>query len=113
MIWLEMISTRAAGITEAGEVLEICRQMHLSIADEKLLKMTIFRNAKYATDICILLHWESDPGTGSILGKELSAMLEDFGLVSHMIWIKQDELDTPRCDTDLNENYGRDSFLSA
>ncbi|MGO9018674.1 MAG: hypothetical protein ACLQVJ_10030 [Syntrophobacteraceae bacterium] len=96
MNWLEMISTRAAGLVEAEKVLEICRQMYLSIDGEKLLKMTVFCNAKYATDICILLHWKSDPGTGSILGKLLSAALEDFGLVNHSIWINKKELNTRR-----------------
>ena len=42
MIWLEMISIRTAGIIEAGKVFEICRQMLQSIADEKLLKLTVF-----------------------------------------------------------------------
>jgi len=96
MIWLEMISTRAAGIMEAEKVLEICRQMHLSIAGEKLLIMAAFRNAKYGTDISIHLYWKSDPGTGSFLGKELILALEELGLVSHTVWIEQEELDIPK-----------------
>jgi hypothetical protein len=91
MIWLEMISTRAAGISEAGKILEICRQMHQSIAGEKLLKMTVFCNTRYETDISIHLQWRSNPGTGSVLGRELSSALADLGLIRHSLWIEQEE----------------------
>ena len=91
MIWLEMISTRAAGIIEAERILEICRQTHQSIAGEKLLKMTVFCNTRYATDVSIHLQWKSNPGTGSVLGRELSSALADLGLISHSLWIEQDE----------------------
>ncbi len=96
MIWLEMISTRAAGVIEAEKVLEICRQMQLSVAGEKLFKVAVFCNAKYGTDISIHLYWKSDPGIGSILGKELSFALGDLGLVSHTIWIAQNGLNIPK-----------------
>lgn len=91
MIWLEMISTRAVGITEAEKILEICRQTHQSIAGEKLLKMTVFCNTRYATDISIHLQWKSDPGTGSVLGRELSCALEGLGLINHSLWVEQEE----------------------
>ena len=92
MIWLEMISIRTAGIIEAGKVFEICSQMFQSIADEKLLKLTVFSNARYATDISIHLQWKSDSGSGSILGREISSALGDLGLVNHSLWIEQEEL---------------------
>ncbi len=91
MIWLEMISVRTAGIIEAGKVFEICRHMFQFIEDEKLLKLTVFSNAKYATDISIHLQWKSDHGSGSILGREISSALRDLGLVSHTLWIEQEE----------------------
>lgn len=91
MIWLELISTRAVGITEAEKILEICRQTHQSIAGEKLLKMTVFCNTRYATDISIHLQWKSDPGTGSVLGRELSCALEGLGLINHSLWVEQEE----------------------
>jgi hypothetical protein len=91
MIWLEMISTRAVGIIEAEKILKICSQTHQSIAGEKLLKMTVFCNTRYATDISIHLQWKSDPGTGSVLGRELSSALAGLGLISHTLWIEQDD----------------------
>ncbi len=91
MIWLEMISIRTAGIVEAGKVFEICRQVFQSIAVEKLLKLSVFCNARYATDISIHLQWKSDPGYGSILGSELSTAIGDLGLISHTLWIGQEE----------------------
>jgi hypothetical protein len=90
MIWLEMINIRTAGIIEAGKVFEICGQMFRSIADEKLLKLTVFCNAKYATDISIHLQWKGDSGSESILGKEMSAALGDLGLINHTLWIEQE-----------------------
>lgn len=92
MIWLEMVNSRAAGIIEAGRILEICRKMSGTIADEKLLKMTVFCNARYATDISIHLQWSANPGTGSHLGRVLSSEIGDLGLLSHTLWIEQDEL---------------------
>jgi len=91
MIWLETINIRTAGITEAGKVFEICRQMFQSIGDEKLLKSTVFCNARYATDISIHLQWKSDSGFGSILGRQISSALADLGLISHTLWIEHEE----------------------
>jgi hypothetical protein len=91
MILLEMISIRTAGITEAGKVFEICRQMFQSIADDKLLKSTVFCNSRYSTDISIHLRWKSGSGSGSILGSEISSALGDLGLISHTLWIEQEE----------------------
>ena len=91
MMWLEMISTRAAGIVEVGKILEICRQTHQLIAGEELLKMTVFCNTRHATDISIHLQWKSDSGSGSILGRELSSALADLGLISHTLWIEQED----------------------
>jgi hypothetical protein len=90
MIWLEMISTRAAGMIEARKIMEICKQTHQSIAGEKLLKMTVFCNTKYPTDISIHLQWRCDPGTGTVLGSELCSTLADLGLVSYTLWIEQE-----------------------
>lgn len=89
MIWLEMISIRTAGKIEAGKAFEICRQVFRSIAVEKLLKFTVFCNARYVTDISIHLHWNSDPGNRSILGSEVSSALGDLGLINHTLWIEQ------------------------
>jgi len=91
---LEVISIRTAGIIEAGKVFEICRQMFQSIADEDLLKLTVFSNARYATDISSHLQWKSGSGSESILGAEMSSALVDLGLVSHTLWIEQEELTT-------------------
>jgi hypothetical protein len=92
MIWLEIISIRTAGIIEAGKVCEICRQMLQFIADEKLLKLTVFCNAKYSTDISIHLQWKYEYGSWSILGKEIASALGDLGLVSHTLWIEHEEM---------------------
>ncbi len=91
MIWLEMITTRAAGVVEAEKVLEICRETHQSIAGEELLQMNVFCNTRYATDISIHLQWKSDPGSGSVLGRELSSAIADLGLINHALWIEHED----------------------
>ncbi|MGO9018797.1 MAG: hypothetical protein ACLQVJ_10660 [Syntrophobacteraceae bacterium] len=95
MIWLEMISIRTAGIMEAGKVFEICGEMLQSIADDKLLKWTVFCNAKYATDISIHLQWKSDHASASILGREMSLALGDLGLINHTLWIEEEVMTAP------------------
>jgi len=90
-MWLEIISIRTAGVVEAAKVFDFCQQSFQSIVDEKLLKLTMYCNAEYATDISIHLQWKSDPGPRSILGREVSAALGDFGLISHTLWIEQEE----------------------
>ncbi|MDR3555669.1 MAG: hypothetical protein P4L55_13005 [Syntrophobacteraceae bacterium] len=90
MVWLETINIRSAGATEARKVLDLCRRIVESTASEKGLRLKIFCNAAYATDISIHLQWKSDPGAFSILGKELSSALQDHGLISHSVWIEQE-----------------------
>jgi hypothetical protein len=90
MIWLEMISIRTARAVEASKVMNLCRESVQSIADENLLNMTVFSNAKYGTDISIHLQWKSDPGSGSILGNQVCSALSDLGLISHTLWIEQE-----------------------
>jgi hypothetical protein len=72
--------------------LDICRQMYLSIASNKLLKMTIFCNARYATDISIHLQWKSNPGDESVLGISITEALGNLGLISHTLWVEQEDL---------------------
>ncbi len=90
MIWLEMISIRAAGIMEVEKVLDICSEFHLYITSDQLLEMTLFRNVTYATDIDIVFKWKSDPGDESIYGRQLSSLLESHGLISHTIWVQEE-----------------------
>ncbi len=91
MIWLEVISIRTAGAVEAGKVLDLCRQSIKSVEDRKLLKMSVFSNAKYETDISIHLQWKSDPGSGSLLGNQVRSALLNFGIISHTLWIEHEE----------------------
>ncbi len=78
MIWLEMISIRAAGTIEIERVFEICRPYCQSNSAGELLKLTVYCSARYETDISIHLHWKSDPGPGSIPGLEVISALEDL-----------------------------------
>ena len=91
MIWLERINIRSPGIVEARKVLELCKQILEATAFDTELRVKIFCNTTYATDISIHLLWKSDPGAVSLLGKEVGSALQDFGLISHTAWIEQEE----------------------
>jgi hypothetical protein len=91
MVWLEMISIRSAGIVEAAIARKICRQIFESISVDNLLKLSVFCNASYATDISIHLQWRSDPRHDSTLGSEVSTALGHLGLISHTLWTEQEE----------------------
>ncbi|SPF34122.1 hypothetical protein SBDP1_120022 [Syntrophobacter sp. SbD1] len=95
MDWLETVNIRSAGVIEAGKVLDLCRQIFESTAFETALKLKVFCNAKYATDISIHLQWKSDPGPSSVLGSQLSSVLGDFGLISRTLWIEQEMVVQP------------------
>ncbi len=97
MVWLEVINVRSAGIVEAGKILDLCRQIIESLAFETALRLKVFCNANYATDISIQLQWKSDPGGASILGTEISSACQGLGLISHTVWFEQEGLtvDTP------------------
>lgn len=92
-MWLEMINIRIARVTEAAKLIElcICSQGFQSLADEKLLKVTVYCSSNYATDFSIHLEWDSDPGPCSVLGRALSEALGDLGLLSHTVWMKKEE----------------------
>lgn len=91
MKWLETINIRAARATDAAKAIELCRESLPSTVVEKLLKLTVYSSARYATDISIHLEWESDPGSKSVLGRALSAALGDLGLISQTVWAVQEE----------------------
>jgi hypothetical protein len=95
MIWLETINIRMAGAIEAGKALDLCRQIFESIAFETAVKLKVFSNAKYATDISIHLEWKSDPGPSSVLGSHLVSAITDFGLISSNLWIEQEMVVQP------------------
>ena len=91
MTWLESINIRTARVTEAAKVIELCRQNLQSITVEKLLKLSVYCSAKYATDFSIHLEWKSAPGSESVLGRAISEALGDLGLISRMVWTKQED----------------------
>lgn len=92
MVWLETINIRSAGVIEARKVLELCSQIAESTAPDAALRVKVFCNSTYTTDISIHLQWNSDPGPSSILGNELTSALRDLGLINHTVWIEQEYL---------------------
>ncbi|MDR3554244.1 MAG: hypothetical protein P4L55_05785 [Syntrophobacteraceae bacterium] len=104
MVWLETINIRSAGIIEARKVLGLCKRIVEATKLDTALRFKVYCNAMYATDISIHLQWKSEPGPSSVLGKELISALRDIGLISHAVWIEQEELTSPHS---LEINQGR------
>ena len=96
MVWLETINIRSAGVGEARKVLELCSRIAESTAPDTAFRLTVFCNATYTTDISIHLQWNSDPGPSSLLGGELTSAIQDLGLISHTVWIEQEDLNEPQ-----------------
>jgi hypothetical protein len=96
MTYLETINIRTAGPIEAAKVLELCSETFQSIAVDQLMKVAVYSNAAYATDISIQLQWKSDPGSESVLGRALREALGDLGLINHTTWAEHEELTAGR-----------------
>ncbi|MGC8491773.1 MAG: hypothetical protein ACP5SH_08545 [Syntrophobacteraceae bacterium] len=90
MVWLETINIRSAGVIEARKVLELCSQIAESTTLDTALRVKVFCDTTYTTDISIHLEWNSDPGPLSVLGNELTEAFRDLGLINHTVWIEQE-----------------------
>ncbi len=90
MVWLETINIRSAGVIEARKALELCSRIAQSATPDAALRVRVYCNAIYTTDVSIHLEWNSDPGPSSVLGNELTEALRDFGLINHTVWIEQE-----------------------
>ncbi len=89
MKWLEIIELRAVHIDQ-----NLLNQQIASLLDELKNEnaINIYVNIRVETDWSIHVQHESKKfeEQGSEVGKRLKAMLKEFGLVNHSIWVEQE-----------------------
>jgi hypothetical protein len=90
MNFLEIITLRAAEKAKLENALEICMQATIGIEVGELVKLNIYFNAGYVSDLSVHILWslESSSPQRSILGLKLNKILSKFGIVSHTTWIE-------------------------
>jgi hypothetical protein len=87
MNWLEIVNIRTAGKTEFIKALKCCSHMQQDLEAGGTVRVRVYRNTIYATDLSIHLFWDSatsSPAKTSV-GIQLSKSLTRFGLIDHKI----------------------------
>ena len=91
MKWLETITLRCAGSREKRVVLDLLQK--ISVVDEAAgpVGAEVYQHAVVESDLSIHIHWNSETfGRGkSSLGLRLAHALQDFGLISHSVWVHE------------------------
>jgi hypothetical protein len=84
---LEIIHLRLAG-NDPGALVDMIHQSVGSGVDSVVVR--IYRNAKLETDLAVHLHrqvteWD---GRASDVGTRLTALLREYGMVEHSVWVE-------------------------
>ncbi len=93
MKWLEIISLRSAGNGIGGDdEIELGETLFGSRKEEGLKKIRLYRHASLGRDISLHLFHEGsrDEVRKSELGLRLAASLKESGLVSHSLWVLEE-----------------------
>jgi hypothetical protein len=88
MKWLEIIELRAAQLDQEA----LNHQVALLLNETQFhTPFHVYINFRVETDWCIHLHHLSEPVDpwGSEFASRLKAILKDYGIVNHSMWIEQ------------------------
>jgi len=94
MKWLEIINVRCAGqVNEVYSQIDLKQALHRTGKETGLKRIRIYRHASLSRDISIHLFYESSElqVNKSELGLRLTASLKELGLVSHSLWMLEDD----------------------
>ncbi len=99
MCWVEIIGVRLSPTPKNELVRKIFSDFRQTIATrvaagaEEKVAAIVYRNAFVETDLTIHLYRNTDNRLPekTRLGLTLAEILRDFGLVDHMIWIKEEK----------------------
>lgn len=88
---LEIVSVRLAGSASFEDAIKYCQEM---LNFETPGRFEIYRCIGSGTDISVHLHRTYGPvlQEKSLLGLQLARGLGDYGLVSHSLWVDQQEI---------------------
>lgn len=89
---LETISVRIARQQNYGVALKICTEASLPVDPGRFLGMSIYRPDGYSSDLIIHIRWRFDASQPkkSLLGRQLTLALSNYGIVRHALLIDQD-----------------------
>ena len=89
MIWLEIISVRAATHEEATAALDLCRKIEPGSTAQPV-DLRVYCNAGYETDLSVHIRWDFNGRRHgkTPFGLELGAALSKLGLVNHTLWME-------------------------
>lgn len=89
MEWLEIIELRSTvldHITLMAQLTDILKEINTELKKDKI---KLFSNETIATDFSIHIeHFSGPPMEKSKLGRHISIVLNNFGLINHKIWVK-------------------------
>jgi len=93
MKWIEIINLRSAGIPTESIKPKIPRSVAEADQSKNLVSVQVYRHATLDTDLSVHLLFESlrPDIQPSALGQRLASALKAFGLVSHSLWIEEEE----------------------
>jgi hypothetical protein len=105
MEWLELINVEAVGPKSGIKALERCSMIRVPQSARLRFYMNSLDN-----EFSIHIRWNSKAvpqGGKSLLGKDLSRTLSDFGLVTHSLWMETDQLpEIPQSEPGGPEQFG-------
>ncbi len=95
MEWLEIIELRSTvlgNITLMAQLTDILKEIN---TEQKKDRIKLFSGDTIATDFSIHIeHFSGPPMEKSKLGRHISMVLKNFGLINHKIWVKIENNDS-------------------
>ncbi|MFC1888254.1 hypothetical protein ACFL4G_00720 [Thermodesulfobacteriota bacterium] len=91
MRWIEIINLRSASVPRESIEQKLPGSTAEVKLSESLMAIQVYRHATLDTDLSVHLLFES-PGPEtrpSALGQQLVALLREYGLVNHSIWVEK------------------------
>lgn len=91
---LEVITVRVADRDELERATEYCARFFDTVSTGEKDTLNVFRSAGYESDLSVHLHSQVEPSRAekSILGLRLAHGLSIFGIVSHTLWLEQNNI---------------------
>ncbi|MDY6986438.1 MAG: hypothetical protein SWQ30_00120 [Thermodesulfobacteriota bacterium] len=88
---LEIITLRSATSTEKMTIRDLVKKMGAADAKEKPSGLVLYQNASVENDVSVHLQRELKNGhpTKSPLGLQFARLFNEFGMVSHSIWVEE------------------------
>jgi len=89
MEWLESIELRSTvldNITLMAQLTDILNEINTELKKDRI---KLFSSDTIATDFCIqIAHFSGPPIEKSKLGRHISIVLKEFGLINHKLWVQ-------------------------